>query len=360
MNTSLNHRQALALLTMTATALGCAPAARGSKAEPPAQRAPEKTESARAATTSAPLPERQACIPSDEAALSVVGAGPANDGAWACYGEASPSVPVRCVVWGSGGEVLRIEAHGSLAQAQKEYGAEVSQPNAAVKPYARWSGTLLEVCYEDVCMQAHASSIPASHWNGVPDPHQQIAVATTPDDKQLLLLSPSDVAGSRVRLQAALLDRSTLKLAHVATSTEALEGFEEWSASWPGKFAILSAQRCCGPDGVTLLVDPRTAEWTRLFGYRGSLTSLGSGTYLVLDEKQVAFVDVERGTIDPGPTLPGTLPDDPEASLARAVAAKSATYVAVAFPPALVRFERGSHRSAHTTTVPVCNSGTNP
>ncbi|MCA9626646.1 MAG: hypothetical protein KC766_03220, partial [Myxococcales bacterium] len=286
----------------------------------------------------AALPRRLPCLDPEFAKQSVAYSGASEREMWACYGEPWGDA-AACAFWDAHGDIIRTETYHKVPGVLRS--GTALQPQADPTLSVRANGNQLELCDESRrSCDAFTTQFPVMDPAGV-------AAARSPDGNRALLLSPVDSKGiGKYQVQATLLEYPAPTatqagvLQHSAVSTHAFEGFGLWSALWPGRFAILAALRCCGPDGVTLLVDPETAGWRVLHGYRGSVTPLGGSEYLVIDDKRVSFLDIDTGELTPGPTLPGTLPDDPTAVLAAAIRpARSATFLAVAFPPALIRLE---------------------
>lgn len=301
------------------------------------------------------LPKRETCMDPVSAARSLVSAGSSDRELWACY-ENSAEDSASCAFWSSAGKLLRTENNQQLSGALKRLRPAYVEgdPRLNVQPQ---NGRL------HLCTNGPEECRPLPRSIQL-DARVTPVVALSPDRRRALLLDPR-YTDTDVRLHTTLLDYATLAPITARVSKRGFEGYEDWYAIWPGRFAILSAMRCCGPDGHTLLVDPETGEWERLHGYRGSVASIGGSTYLVLDEKQLRFVDVDTGTKTVGPTLSGAVPDDVTSVLASAISPAVPApveavevFIATAFPPALVRLK--GRKAVGEYGVPLCNSSATP
>lgn len=337
----------------------CTPSVQQPKGRNPApEQKPESTGSRSLPSPEAPgaLPQREACMDPVSATRSLVSGGSSERELWACY-ENSAEDSASCAFWSTDGRLLRIENNQQLSGVlSKLRPAHVeADPKLNVQP----KDGRLQLCTNgpDDCR-----ALPRSIK---PDAGVTPVVALSSDRRRALLLDPR-YTDTDVRLHTTVLDYSTLKPVAAHVSERAFEGYEDWYAIWPGRLAILSAMRCCGPDGHTLLVDPETGEWERLHGYRGSVAAIGGSTYLVLDEKRVRFLDVDKGATTAGPRLSGAVPDDVTSVLGSVISAARVpphteartVLIATAFPPTLVRLE--DRKVAAEYAVPLCNSSAAP
>lgn len=286
----------------------------------------------------------------------LLAAGASDREIWACYGGGGPDT-TSCVFFDARGSILRIANDQQLSE-QLGFISQTVEDDRRLN--IREKDGALNLCTN---VSEDCRPLPASIQ---PTPGILPTVALSADRSRALLLA-FEYIGDDAHVRTWVLNYPKLDVITTQLSPRSFYAdFGDWYAIWPGKFAILSAVLCCGPAGHTLLVDPSTGEWERLYGYRGSVAPLGGSTFTILDEKQVKFVDVDTGETKLGPALPGELPEDPSAVVATQVwpqgppaptEAKDAL-IAVAFPPALVHLK--GHSLAGVSPIPLCNPSAAP
>jgi hypothetical protein len=124
-------------------------------------------------------------------------------------------------------------------------------------------------------------------------------------------------------------------------------------AYWVGSNVVLGDHSCCGPGGVTFLLDPAAHKAMFLHPFQGSEMPIDGKTWLVFNGNRGSVVAMDKMKELSTFVVPGAL-GDPDQVEALAARAGSTFVIPYAAPPGWMTFDPTTHATGAPHPLPIC------